>query len=445
MGIAERVVPQIINGKTKTYRIRDHELKVGDKVYFENSATGKIFGLGTITESTKTKVKDLPLRDIAHGAVYKSLDELIEAFKFHYPEKEINPETDAYIYAYEFVPKEKFENCDIKNSIKIENLKFKITDEDIYVGTTPPSNAENWTRDEDVLDTWFSSALWPFSTLGWPNSSDVCRQSTDDQRPTTDISDYEYFYPTTVMETGYDILFFWVARMIMTGLELTGKAPFKTVYLHGLVRDEQNRKMSKSLGNVIEPLEVSDKFGTDAVRMSLVVGTSAGADSKIGEGKIKGYRNFSNKIWNIARFVITNLASEKLPARNASQSDAGGKVKSEKLEYTEQDKKDLGKLGEIVKKATKYLDEFKFSRAGELLYEYIWHEFADKIIEESKERLAGEDEEDKKACLAKLVTILITILKLLHPFVPFVTETIWQEMPEDLKDEKLLISAKWPE
>ena len=443
MGFAERVVPQVLAGKTKTYRIRDHELKVGDKVYFENSQTGEIFGSGVMAESTKTKVKNLPLRDIAHGAVYKNLDELIEAFKFHYPEKEINPETDAYIYAYDFVPRDQFENCDIENlrhsGLDPESRKEWILNQvqdDVYVGTEPPKDAENWTQDEDVLDTWFSSALWPFSTLGWPNSSDVRRQSTNDQRPTTDISDYEYFYPTTVMETGYDILFFWVARMVMMGLELTGEAPFKTVYLHGLVRDEQNRKMSKSLGNVIEPLEVSDKFGTDAVRMSLVVGTSAGADSKIGEGKIKGYRNFSNKLWNIARFVISNFENLKL--------DVDLKFKIKNLKLSEPDR-DLEKLAEIVKTVTKQLDTFKFSQAGELLYEYTWHEFADKIIEESKERLAGEDEEDKKACLAKLVTILITILKLLHPFVPFVTETIWQEMPGDLKDEKLLISSNWPE
>lgn len=301
--------------------------------------------------------------------------------------------------------------------------------EEIFVGTEAPED-DGWTRDEDVLDTWFSSGLWPFSTLGWPNSSDVRRQTTDDKQPT----DYEYFYPTTVMETGYDILFFWVARMVMMGLELTGKVPFKTVYLHGLVRDEQNRKMSKSLGNVLDPLDISSKFGTDAMRMALVVGTTAGSDIAIGEGKIKGYRNFSNKIWNIARFVLTNFENLNIDL----------KFKIKNLKLSEPDK-DLEKLAEIVKEVTKYLDELKFSQAGELLYEYTWHEFADKIIEESKERLAGEDEEDKKACLAKLITILTTSLKLLHPFVPFVTETIWQEMPDDLKDEKLLISAKWPE
>jgi len=247
------------------------------------------------------------------------------------------------------------------------------------------------------------------------------------------ISDFDYFYPTTVMETGYDILPFWVAKMIMMGLELTGKPPFETVYLHGLVRDEQNRKMSKSLGNVIEPLEISDKYGTDAVRMSLVVGTSAGADSKIGESKIKGYRNFSNKIWNISRFILMNLES------------SNSKIQMTNKFQNPNDKKDLERLEEIVKKTTKYLDNFQFSRAGELLYDYTWHEFADKIIEEAKTDLRGDDKKKSLAVQVKLLTILTTVLKLLHPFVPFVTETIWQNIPANLKDSKLLISAKWPE
>ena len=298
-----------------------------------------------------------------------------------------------------------------------------------------------------MLDTWFSSALWPFSTLGWPEETE----------------DLKYFYPTTVLETGYDILFFWVARMIMMGLELTGKAPFETVYLHGLVRDEHNRKMSKSLGNVIDPLDVADKFGTDAVRMSLVVGATAGNDIAVGEGKIKGYRNFSNKIWNISRFVLTNLESTKSEIRNPKQIQNSNNKNSkqfDKLEFgklgfvscfdirasnfTDQDRKDLARLDEIVKTTTKYLDNFQFSHAGELLYNYIWHEFADIIIEQSKDRLAGEDKKDKEAAKVKLLTILTVCLKLLHPFVPFVTETIWQQIPADLKEEKMLISAKWP-
>jgi len=287
--------------------------------------------------------------------------------------------------------------------------------EEIRVGSDAPGS-EGWKQDEDVLDTWFSSALWPFSTLGWPEETD----------------DLKYFYPTTILETGYDILFFWVARMIMMGLELTEKPPFETVFLHGLVRDEHNRKMSKSLGNVLDPLEVSDKYGTDAVRMSLVVGATAGNDLAVGESKIKGYRNFSNKIWNVARFILTNLASEK------------GKVKSEKYQYADQDKKDLEQLEEITKKVTNHLDNLQFSHAGETLYNYIWHEFADIIIEQSKDRLKGDDEKDKAAAQTKLLTILTASLKMLHPFVPYVTESIWQQIPEGERDSKMLISAKWP-
>lgn len=217
--------------------------------------------------------------------------------------------------------------------------------------------------------------------------------------------------------------------MIMMGLELTEKPPFETVYLHGLVRDEQNRKMSKSLGNVIDPLDVADKYGTDAVRMSLVVGATAGNDLAVGESKIKGYRNFSNKIWNIARFVLANAGiSKELPNNK----------------FSNEDKIDLERLHEVKKTVSHHLDNFQFSHAGELLYGYIWHEFADIIIESSKERLKSDSEDKKRAVQSKLFIMLTDTLKMLHPFVPFVTEAIWQELPEDLRENKMLISAKWP-
>lgn len=282
--------------------------------------------------------------------------------------------------------------------------------------TCPKCNSGQLLQDPDVLDTWFSSALWPFSTLGWPD---------------TDAPDYKYFYPTTVMETGYDILFFWVARMIMMSLELTGKIPFETVYLHGLVRDEQNRKMSKSLGNVLDPLDVSEKYGTDAVRMALIVGTTPGNDVSIGEGKVKGYRNFSNKIWNIARFILMNI-------------DDPTTVNDSKVKFTKQDRKDLKQLEDIIAKTTKYLNSFQFSHAGELIYDYTWHEFADKIIEQAKPRINGDDKDDKLAAIVKLCKILQTTLKLLHPFMPFVTEAVWQSMDNKLKDESDLITSGWP-
>ena len=284
---------------------------------------------------------------------------------------------------------------------------------EVFVGKTAPEG-EGWKQEEDVLDTWFSSGLWPFSTLGWPDQTE----------------DFKYFYPTTVLETGYDILFFWVARMIMMGLELTGEIPFKTVYLHGLVRDEQNRKISKSLGNGIDPLVVGEQFGTDAVRMSLAVGATAGNDVAVGESKIKGYRNFSNKIWNIARFILMN------------QGDDNDDLKNPK--FSAQDKKDLAKLDSIIKDTTKYLDQMQFSRAGELLYDFVWHQFADIMIEEAKPRLQSDLVEDRTAARAKLVLILTNILKMLHPFVPYVTETVWQKIPKQFKDSENLISASWP-
>jgi valyl-tRNA synthetase len=300
---------------------------------------------------------------------------------------------------------------------------------DIYVGTTPPRDPENWTQDEDVLDTWFSSGLWPFSTLGWP---DAGRRSKE-EGIRNEISDFDYFYPTTVMETGYDILFFWVARMVMMGLELTGKAPFETVYLHGLVRDEKNRKMSKSLGNVLNPLDVSEKFGTDAMRMALVVGTTAGQDIAVGESKVQGYRNFGNKIWNISRFVMMNLESENVKVQKLNEN----------AEYTQEDKKDLAEFEKLKDTVTKALDKLEFSRAGEHLYGYAWHEFADKIIEQSKDRLQ-KDGEDKIAAIAKLLKINIELLKMLHPFMPFVTESIWQQLPDQVKDNEMLMVSSWP-
>lgn len=312
----------------------------------------------------------------------------------------------------------KSEHSDIENSLNIGN-------DDIYVGDNPPAG---YIQDEDVLDTWFSSALWPFSTLGWPNESSP---------------DYQKFYPTTVMETAYDILFFWVARMIMMGIELTGKAPFKTVYLHGLVRDEHNRKLSKSLGNGLDPLELIEKYGTDAVRMSLVIGATPGQDLAVGENKIRGYRNFTNKIWNASRFVALRVTSGDL------QSGELGENQIENLDIakdllTSADKKILEEH-EVIKKSVKnHIDKFQFSLAGEELYEYFWHQFCDRYIEESKSQL-----EDKK--LAEntgkiLIKLLTESLIMLHPFAPFVTEAVWQELRSIYPSlsESIMI-ANWPE
>lgn len=312
---------------------------------------------------------------------------------------------------------------DTNSKSKIESL----SNAEIYVGINPPEG-EGWVQDPDVLDTWFSSGLWPFSTLGWPD---------------TDASDYKYFYPNTVMETGYDILFFWVARMIMMGLELTGKAPFATVYLHGLVRDEKNRKMSKSLGNGIDPLEVIEKYGADALRMALVVGSTPGQDIPVGENKIRGYRNFSNKIWNASRFVALRVSDGDL------REGTTGEYRISNIEYSEEllseaDKKILEVHKVIKSKVKEYLKEFKFSLAGETLYDYFWHEFCDKYIEESKPQLddARISENTKKV----LIKILSESLIMLHPFVPYVTEAVWQELRSIYPAlAESLIVASWPE
>lgn len=302
--------------------------------------------------------------------------------------------------------------------------------EDIYVGVEPPKDIENWVQDEDVLDTWFSSGLWTFSTLGWPEKT----------------KDLAYFHPTTILETAADILFFWVARMIMLSLELTGEIPFKTVYLNGLVRDEHNRKMSKSLGNALDPLDVIEKYGTDALRMALVVGTTAGQDMALGEAKIKGYRNFSNKVWNASRFAILRVSGGDLQTGEIGAESVGDwqSVLDYKIDQADKDDKWIwDKHQETIKSVTKQLGKFRFSQAGEELYEYFWHEFCDKYIEQAKEQL--NDGKKKEATKLTLVRILAESLILLHPFAPFVTEAAWQELRKYCQGmpESIMI-ATWP-
>ena len=299
-------------------------------------------------------------------------------------------------------------------------------DDEVYCGLSAPEG-NGWKQEEDVLDTWFSSGLWPFSTLGWPDETSA---------------DFQKFYSTTVMETGYDILFFWVARMIMMGLELTGKIPFETVYLHGLVRDEQNRKMSKSLGNVLDPLDIIKKYGTDALRMALIVGSTPGQDVAMGESKIKGYRNFTNKIWNASRFVSLRVTGGDLQSGELGAEKISDLNVDEGL-LTSADKKILKRHEEIKKEVTKYIDEFKFSLGGEAIYEYFWHEFCDEYIEASKPQL--EDDDQKENTKKILIKILSESLILLHPYVPFVTDAVWQELREftpDLADSIMI--SNWP-
>jgi valyl-tRNA synthetase len=276
--------------------------------------------------------------------------------------------------------------------------------EDIYCGLDAPKG-EDWIQDEDTLDTWFSSALWTFSTLGWPEQTE----------------DLKTFHPTDFMAPGYEILFFWVARMILMSTFHLGQIPFKTVYLHGIVRDITGKKFSKSLDNGIDPVEVIEKYGADALRMSLIVGVGAGNDSKYSEQKVKGYRNFANKIWNAARFVYQNLENYDPKAKLLAD-----------------DQKIIDELNAKVAEIAKQMESYDFAHASEELYHYFWHTFADKIIEESKKKLL--DENSKASAQIMLLTILETMLKLLHPFMPFVTESIWQ-----LRHQGLLMIEKWPE
>jgi valyl-tRNA synthetase len=278
-------------------------------------------------------------------------------------------------------------------------------------------------QDEDVLDTWFSSGLWPFSTLGWP-----------DETP-----DYKYFYPTTYMETGYDILFFWVARMIMMGLEFTGQVPFHVVYLHGLVRDEIGRKISKTTGNVIDPLVLMDEFGTDALRFTMLVGSTPGNDTNVGPKKVEANRNFANKIWNVGRFVITAISDQQ----------SAGKLGK----YTLADSWIWARLQRLVRDVERLFQTFQYGEAGRQIYEFFWSDFADWYVEIAKEQLRNE--QTRVQTIETLARVFDIALRLLHPFTPFVTEELWGHLRRAVMDSPVsnvandwseaLIVAKWPE
>ena len=275
----------------------------------------------------------------------------------------------------------------------------------ITVSRTDPSECEhchskNIHQEEDVLDTWFSSALWPFSTMGWP-----------DKTPELD-----YWYPTSVMVTGYDIIFFWVARMIFSGMEQMKKEPFHTVFIHGLVRDSQGRKMSKSLGNGIDPLEMAEKYGADALRFNLITGNSPGNDMRFYVEKCEAMRNFCNKIWNASRFVMMNLTVEDNHLPEALETE---------------DKWILSKLNRVVKEVCDNMDSFELGVAAGKIYDFIWDDYCDWYIELTKPRLNGDDEAAKESAQRVLLYVLVEILKLLHPFMPFITEEIWQALPHE--------------
>lgn len=367
MGFHEEVVPQVLKGKTKTYRLRDHGYKVGDKVLFENSQTKTLFGYGVITEVKEVVTEDIDYTDKTHYKTYKSLDELVAAFKSRNPDKTVTPKSKAYLYGYNFHPYEELQ--DLPNDLKT-------------------------------------------------------------------------FYPTSLMETAYDILPFWVIRMIMLGIYAAGDVPFKEVLIHGLVRDKEGQKISKSKGNVIDPLVMAERYGADALRMGIIWGSLVENDISLSEDNIRGQRNFANKIWNIARFVLSDKTqNSSFPAR-----PAGGQfpVSSKNAD----DKWILEELGKTVKKTAKLLETYRLNEAAEEIYEFVWHKFADIYIEKVKSR-HGEAQ-------STLLFVLQESLKLLHPFMPFVTEVIWQEarnqaskltsyQDSKLFQEEALIIAPWPE
>lgn len=273
---------------------------------------------------------------------------------------------------------------------------------EMYVGMEAPADAENWTQDPDVLDTWFSSALWPFSTMGWPDE---------------EAADYKRYYPTNTLVTGYDILTFWVSRMMFQGLEFTGRRPFQNVLIHGLIRDSQGRKMSKSLGNGVDPMEVIEQYGADALRWFLANGSAPGQDVRYSTDKMDAAWNFINKIWNASRYALMNIGD-----LTVEQIDITG-------DKTLADKWILTRLNEVIGKVTELFEKFEFGEAGRLLYSFIWDDFCDWYIEMSKETLASDNEAAKLTTRSILVYVLDNTLRLLHPIMPFVTEEIWQSVP----------------
>ncbi len=286
---------------------------------------------------------------------------------------------------------------------------------EVYVDHEPPSDIENWEQDNDVLDTWFSSALWPFSTMGWPDK---------------EAADFKRYYPTDALVTGYDIIFFWVSRMIFQGLEFTGKRPFKDVLIHGLVRDAEGRKMSKSLGNGVDPMDVIAQYGADSLRYFLSTGSSPGQDLRFSMEKVEATWNFANKIWNASRFALMNM----------------GEMKFEDIDFSGEksvaDKWILTRLNETIESVTKLADKYEFGEVGRVLYNFIWDEFCDWYIEMAKLPLYGEDEQAKKTTRSILAYVLDNTMRLLHPFMPFITEEIWQNLPHN--GESITV-AKWPE
>ncbi|OHA88786.1 MAG: valine--tRNA ligase [Candidatus Zambryskibacteria bacterium RIFCSPHIGHO2_01_FULL_43_25] len=296
----------------------------------------------------------------------------------------------------------------------------------VYVGIEPPAVSwqdDGWIQDSDTLDTWFSSALWTFSTLGWPEFANSAKKG--ELGPENDLAN---FHPTTIIDPGYEILFFWVARMVLMSGFLLGEVPFKTAYIHGILRDSKGRKFSKSLDNGVDPLEMIDRYGADALRMSLIIGVGPGNDSAFSEQKVKAYKLFANKLWNITRFILTNIETAEY---DENFSD-----------WTKVDTTIRGERDNMLKDITDDMNNYRLYMATEKLYQYVWRTFADKVIEESKEIF----KDNNKAGASRRHLLVETLKKMtaaLHPFMPFITEEIWSMLP--IKNRKMLIVERWPE
>jgi len=356
--------------------------------------------------STQWFVKIKPLADAAIAAVrdgrIRIIPERFNKVYFHWMENIRDWCISRQLYWGHRIPVWYCDDCD----------KLTVTIEDST--SCQACGSANIRQDPDILDTWFSSGLWPFSTLGWPDDTD----------------DLRYFYPTTLLETGYDILFFWVARMIMMGLECAGDVPFHYVYLHGMVRDGQGQKMSRSKRNVIDPLEVMDKYGTDALRFTLLTGSTPGNDVNLSLTRVEANRNFANKMWNATRFVVSNLQP---PISNLQSPISNLQLPERWI---------LSRHNRLIAEVTRLFEDYNFGEAGRQIYDFLWGEYCDWFLEVSKIRLYGEDEEAKDTARQVLVHVFDRTLRLLHPFMPFVTEEMWQHLPHE---GEALIVAPWPE
>ncbi len=394
MGFAGFIAPQVKTGKVTTWRLRDHGFQPGDVVTFIDSGKNKIIGQGTITSVERTTVGALPLADPTHHKGTWTRKKIIYRFGLHNPNRTITEATEAWIYRYRFEPRVKTPRCGETVASERRPVRCRVC------------GGRDFVQDDDVLDTWFSSALWTFSTLGWPKN----------QGGKVKKGDLRRFHPTSVMETAWDILTFWVSRMIMLSLYLTGEVPFKTVYLSGLILDKQGKKMSKSKGTGIDPLIMTEKYGTDALRLALVIGQTAGQDFRMFEEKIAGQRNFVNKLWNVSQYMLTASQTMKFVERPKAKTLA--------------DRWILSRLSAVTKEATAAIERYDFSAAGQLLENFAWHDFADWYLEIHK--IEKNDQ--------VLLSIFLRLLKLLHPFAPFITEALWQSWDS----RRLLMIEPWP-